>query len=191
MDLVLIGAGGHAKALVAAALDSGHAIVAYADPQDSQWLDRPRVTDDPESWPRGVRTAVLGLGGASPPVLERRLALMSRLLDQGVDFPPISHDSAAISSSAELDRGAIALTRSVIHPDARIGPGVIVNTGGIVEHDCEIEAGAHIAPSSTVLGGAKIGECSMIGAGAVILPGTIISARTLVPAGQLYPTKRR
>ncbi len=189
MDLVLIGAGGHAKALVSAVRDSGHSIVAYADLRESHWLDRPRVADDPECWPDGVRAAALGLGGVSPAALEKRLALMSALLDRGVEFPPIIHASAAISNSAQLDHGAIALTRSVIHPDAKIGPGVIVNTGAIVEHDSEIAAGAHIAPACTILGGVKVGECSMLGAGAIVLPGVTVSARSLVPAGQLYPAK--
>ncbi len=181
MNCLLIGAGGHAKAVVEAARASLGGVSAYADPKPADWLDAAQIDDD-DSAGAGDMPVILGLGGVTAEHLEKRLALLRRYLGRGHAAPVVRHPAAYISAAAELGAGSIVLGGAVVQPGAVLGEGVIVNTRAVVEHDTAIGAGAHIAPGAIVLGGCRIGDCAMIGAGAVVLPGAVVGDGELVPA---------
>ena len=180
----LIGAGGHAKAIVETIQAAGDAIAEYVDPVEADWLCVPWVTDD--SAPHEHMNIALGVGGIAPNLLFQRLNLLENYLARGYSAPPIIHVDARVSTSAELESGVVVLAGAIIQPAARVSKGVIVNTAAVVEHDCVIEPGVHIAPGAIVLGGCRIGMCAMIGAGAVILPAATVPARSTVPALTRY-----
>ncbi len=182
MNVVLVGAGGHAKALVEAVMAQGGRIVLYIDRSAAEWLDAPRETSDEAASPADGNL-LLGLGGTDPKGLEQRLALLDRYLTRGFQADPLVHPAAWVSSSARLESGAVVLAGAVVQPNVRIGRGSIVNSGAIVEHDSTVGDGSHIAPGAIVLGGCDVGRCCMIGAGAVILPNAQVSDRSLVAAG--------
>ncbi len=178
---ILIGAGGHAKAVVEAARASVGDIVAYADPRPAAWLQAAHLTTDADVKANGI-PIVIGVGGVSPAQLRARLALLESYLGRGHSAPPVVHPQAHVSADATLEDGAIVLAGAIVQPGATIGRGAIVNTRAIVEHDSVIGAGSHVAPGSIVLGGCRVGHCVIIGAGAVVLPGAAIADETLVPA---------
>ncbi len=182
MSAILVGAGGHAKAVVEALRAGGEAIACYVDPRKAEWLDADHADSDEAVAPE-AGGVVMGLGGADPKSLRRRLALLDSYIARGFAAPPVIHPAAHVSPGAALDRGAIVLAGAVVQPGARLGRGAIVNTGAIVEHDSEIGEGAHIAPGAIVLGGCRIGACCMIGASAIVLPGVRVADGALVPAG--------
>jgi sugar O-acyltransferase (sialic acid O-acetyltransferase NeuD family) len=182
----LIGAGGHARAVVEALEGSGGALGAYVDPRAADWLEAEHFSDDGAAGLEG-RAIVLGLGGVDAPALRRRLALLDDYLARGCKAAPLVHPAATVSLAAILEPGAIVLAAAVVQPGVRLERGALVNTGAIVEHDSRIGAGAHIAPGAVVLGGCTLGACAMIGAGAVLLPGTRIDEGALVAAASLYP----
>lgn len=179
MTLVLVGAGGHAKAIVEMMKANGTPFTAYADPRPAAWLDLPRIEDEAI----GAGTAfVVGLGGVTPQSLHRRLEILDGLCARGLLVRSAVHPRAIVGDSARIDAGAVVLAGAVVQPGATIARGAIVNTGAIVEHDSEIAEGAHIAPGAIVLGGCRIGACALIGAGAVVLPGARVENGALVPA---------
>ena len=182
MNVVLVGAGGHAKALVEATMARGGRIAVYVAPSPAEWLDAPRETSDDAVTP-AAGMMLLGIGGTNPKELERRLALFDRYLARGFKADPLVHPAAWVSSSAKLESGAVVLAGAVVQPNVTIGRGVIVNSGAIVEHDSSVGDGSHIAPGAIVLGGCAVGRCCMVGAGAVILPGVNVPDQTLVAAG--------
>jgi sugar O-acyltransferase (sialic acid O-acetyltransferase NeuD family) len=182
MNVVLVGAGGHAKGVAEALELAGHVVATYVDPRPALWLDADHETDDEAPTPAGG-ALVLGLGGVTPEDLRRRLALLDRYVARGFSAPPVVHPSAVVSRRGRLAPGGIVLAGAVLQPDARIGRGALVNTRAVVEHDAVVGEGAHIAPGAVVLGGASIGACCMIGAGAVVLPGAAVPAMTTVAAG--------
>lgn len=55
-----------------------------------------------------------------------------------------------------------------VHPDAKIGEGVIIDAFACVSADVEIGAGTHIRSHASVLDGARIGERCVVHEGAVI-----------------------
>jgi sugar O-acyltransferase (sialic acid O-acetyltransferase NeuD family) len=180
----LVGAGGHAKALVEAIDDRGETVEVYVDAKTSGWLDLPRLATDEELLDRRLRL-LIGFGATGPEGLVTRLAKLRSYIDRGFEAPPLVHRDATVSRGATLGAGTVVLAKAVVQPGAIVGAGVIVNTGAIVEHDARIDDGVHVAPGAIVLGGAHIGECAMIGAGAVVLQ------FAKVPAGRLVKVNTR
>lgn len=95
------------------------------------------------------------------------------------------HPSAAVTSFCHIGAGTVVLGNANINPGANIGCNVIINTGAIVEHDCNIGDHSHIAPNATLCGGVSIGECTLIGAGATVIPGIKIGNNVIVGAGSV------
>ena len=185
MKFVLIGAGGHSRALVETIYANGGSVAAYVDRRPAEWLDAPQIAeDDPKNVPAG--SIVIGVGAVNPDGLHCRLALMDRYLEAGRELPPLLHPKAIVSPNATVEAGAIVLAGAIVQPAVHLCRGVIVNCGSIVSHDSKISAGSHLAPGAVVLGGCQIGELVMVGAGAVVLVGASVPNGTLVRAGERY-----
>lgn len=188
MGLVLVGAGGHARALVEALATLGMTLSAYVDRAECAWLPSLRRYDsDDASQDHDADGFVLGIGAVNPEGLARRLDLFRRYAARGWMAPAVVHPSAIVSGSARLGEGSHILAAAVVQPGAAIGAAAIVNTGAIIEHDSALGEGTHVAPGAIVLGGVRVGACAMIGAGAVVLQGASVPDRTLVPANTRYP----
>lgn len=178
---ILLGAGGHAKALVEAITAGGGKICAYVDPKVCSWINCRHVLDESQIKPEdGV--LVIGLGGISPAKLAVRLELLSSLIARGFEAPPVVHPAAYVSANASLAPGTVILAGAVIQPGVILGTGAIINSGAIVEHDSTVGAGSHIAPGAIILGNCKIGTHCFVGAGTVVVQEKIITNGSLIPA---------
>lgn len=188
VDVVLVGAGGHARAIVEALGAQSIVVTAFVDRAPSVWLTQVRRYETDEASKHDTAGAfVLGIGGVDPDGLARRLTLFRRYAARGWKAPPVVHSAATVSASAVISAGSQILAAAVVQPDAVIEVAAIVNTGAIVEHGSRVGEGAHVAPGAIVLGGVRIGACAMVGAGALILPGAFVPEGRLVPANTRYP----
>ena len=188
MNVLLVGAGGHAKAVREAVVAAGDEVSAYADPRPAGWLAAHHYPDDQAADQEDPDTAVvIGIGGVTPENLRARLRVLDRYLEKGRPAPTVMHRTASVSATAALGVGAIVLASAVVQPSADVGRGVIVNTRAVVEHDSVVGAGSHVAPGAVVLADCTIGECVMIGSGAVVLPASAVPDDTLIPALSRYP----
>jgi sugar O-acyltransferase (sialic acid O-acetyltransferase NeuD family) len=181
VKVVLVGAGGHAKAVIEGLQAQGADIVGYVDRRKADWL-RVRQYERDEEFSDQDAAVVIGLGGVTPDELSRRAALAAAWKLRGFRLPAVVHPNAIVSRSAQIGEGAQVLAGAIVQPDARVGDAVIVNTGAIVEHDATIGGGSHVAPGAKILGAATVGQSCMIGAGAVVLPMTCVPDRSLVAA---------
>jgi len=94
------------------------------------------------------------------------------------------HPSAIMDGSVYIAAGAVMIAANVtINPLARIGTGVICNTGCIIEHECVVGEFAHIGPGAVLCGNVKIGEGTFVGAHAVIKQGITIGKNAMIGAG--------
>jgi sugar O-acyltransferase (sialic acid O-acetyltransferase NeuD family) len=185
---LLIGAGGHSKAIVEAL--GRDTLTAYVDDVVAPWLAIERIGDDETALQSALpANFAMGLGGVSRQALEHRLSLFERYLASGRAAPCICHPAAHVSPSAQIEEGAIILAGAIVQPGAVVGRAAIVNTGAIVEHDCHLGAGSHLAPRAVLLGDVRVGRCAMIGAGATVLPQCEIGDGILVPANSLRSVK--
>lgn len=187
-DLILLGAGGHAKVVVDC-VRSGAAqwnIVGFLDKgvDAGGWEGLPILGDDDclDALRRdGLSAALVSVGMINGAQLRSRL--FERLKDSGFRLPTICHSSAIVSTTAVIGEGTVVAAGVIINADAVIGANCIINSGCIVEHDCRIGDHVHIAPGAAVSGGVTIGEGCLIGIGATVLQGVVIGAGSLIGAG--------
>jgi UDP-perosamine 4-acetyltransferase len=182
-DLLIVGAGGHAKVIIELARAAGWSPVGLLDPAPvgTTVLGVPVVGDDslaPQLFSDGHAAAFVALGRNE---LRRRIGMRLRAI--GFRLPTLVHPSAVLSPSAELGEGIAVLPQAFVHACAQIGDFSIINTAAVVEHDCIVDVGAHVAPRSVLGGNVTLGEEVFFGIGAVARPLSKIGPRTTIGAG--------
>lgn len=93
------------------------------------------------------------------------------------------HPSAQIGFSCQIGVGSAVMANAVINSDTKIGNHCIVNTAAVVEHDNIIADFVHISPNVTLCGAVTVGECTHIGAGSVVRNGITIIDNVTVGIG--------
>lgn len=174
MRVLILGAGGHGRAVCEAARDAGFEVAGFLDGR----APLPDVLGLPVLGPEAAHDGgplLIALGDNAA-----RLAAADRL---AVPLPVLLHPSAVRARSAEIAEGAVVMPRAVLGAQARVGRLALVNTGAIVEHDVELGEGAHIAPGAVLCGGVRIGRGALVGAGAVVAPNIEVGERAVIGAG--------
>lgn len=181
-DLLIIGAGGHAKVVIEACNLSNPQLVLNVVDQSSDKVDtllfeKYRVTllDFSSNLPNICHIAI----GNN----KIRRGLFNYIKQLNRSLHSVLHPDALISPSARIHDGSFIAARTVIAAESIIEPGCIVNHGAVVDHDCHIGAFSHIAPHSTLCGGVRVGEGVLIGAGATVLPMVKIGKCAVIGAG--------
>ena len=174
MRVLILGAGGHGRAVCEAARDAGFDVAGFLDGR----APLPDVLGLPVLGPEAAHDGaplLIALGDNA-----MRLAAAGRL---GAVLPVLLHPSAIRARSAELAEGAVVMPRVVLGAQARVGRLALVNTRAIVEHDVELGEGVHIAPGAILCGGVRIAARAMVGAGAVIAPNIQVGEGAIIGAG--------
>jgi sugar O-acyltransferase (sialic acid O-acetyltransferase NeuD family) len=178
--VVLVGAGGHAKVVLATLLAAGASVAEILDDDPSRWglslLGHP-VSGPIEPARVAGRRAVLAIGDNA---VRRRLAR-----ELAADWLTVVHPQAIVHSSVSLGPGTIVVAGAVVQPDARLGAHVIVNTGASVDHDCDIGDFAHVAPGCRIAGEVRVGAGALLGIGSCAVPGVTIGRWATVGAGSV------
>lgn len=182
-QLLVIGAGGHARVVIDVARAAGFDPVAALDLagvgaacNGVEVIGGDELTAS--MFAKGVRQAVVAIGDNA---LRSRIGL--RLCDIGFSLPSIVHPSAIVSPSARIGDGTVVMPLAVINAAATIGAMVIVNTNAVIEHDCAIGDGAHIAPGCRLGGIVSVGNQTLIGIGSVVRPEARIGDHAVIGAG--------
>jgi sugar O-acyltransferase (sialic acid O-acetyltransferase NeuD family) len=177
--IAVIGAGGHAKVVVAALLASGIEVGGILDDdvrkQGSRLLGVPVRGSIAELAGLHCVGAVLGIGENRT---RQRLAVTS-----GVPWVTVIHPTAIVDPSVRIGPGSVVLAGAVVEADTEIGSHAIINTGASVNHDCRIGNFAHIAPGVNLAGGVVVGEGAFLGIGSAVTPLVRIGAWAVVGAG--------
>jgi sugar O-acyltransferase (sialic acid O-acetyltransferase NeuD family) len=191
MKLVVVGAGGHARAVLdAVRAGKEHEAVCLTDPrQDLAGGEVEGVSvvgDDsflPKLLQKGVTGACIGVGGTGDNSL--RSSLFKHVAELGFELPPIVHPAATVAASSRIGAGSVVLAAAVVGPGARLAENVAVNTGAVVEHDCVLEAHVHLATGALLGGGVVVGDFAHIGIGACVLQDLRIGTKAIVGAGSV------
>lgn len=191
MQVVGLGAGGHAKVVIEILeLMGEHELVGLLDPRRDLWNTRVHginvLGDDdllPELHSQGVRAAFVGIGSVKD--TRPRLQLYNKARYLGFLLVKAIHPQAVVSSSALIGDGPTIMAGAVVNASAKLGDNVIVNTGAIVEHDCIIGHHAHIATGAKLAATVNVGEGAHIGAGATVRQSINIGLRAIVGAGSV------
>jgi len=175
----VIGAGGHAKVVIATLQAAGYESIVVLD-------------DDPAKW----GTELLGFRVAGPVSDVRERELEWGLIAIGnnskrkqiatavsLEWLRLVHPSACVHDSAVLGAGTVVFAGAVIQPDTVVGTHSIINTRAALDHDCRLEDFVHIAPGVSLCGGVGVGEGTLVGVGGSAIPGVRIGSWSTVGAG--------
>ena len=180
--ITVVGAGGHAKVVVAIlqAADRGPLLI---------------FDDDSETWGTELLgVPILGSIGSIARAAEEipeaaivavgdnrlRAKLASTL---NLAWTTAVHPSAIVHPSVSIGPGSVVCAGAIIQPGTRIGCHVIVNTAASVDHDCELGDFVHLAPGAQIAGGVRIGAGTLIGIGSSIVPEVAVGKWVTVGAG--------
>ena len=186
--LIMLGAGGHAKVLLALARAAGHAVIGVCDPQLAQeghrdWRGIPVLGGDEVLASLNPDEAGLINGIGQRAGSDQRQRFYERLADAGFSFPPLVHPFAWVDDTVTLGAGVQIMAGAILQPDSRIGENSIVNTGARIDHDCSVGAHVHIAPGATLCGGVRVGNGAFVAAGATVIQGLEIGEGAILGAG--------
>lgn len=186
-NVVILGAGGHAKVLLDALRAQGVIVVGVVDPELAEsatgWRELAVIGNDDtllDLDPIGFKI-VNGVG--SLPGNNLRHKLFQKFKSAGFEFLSVIHPSVIIGSGVKLGEGAQVMAGSIIQSDCLIGRNTIVNTGAKLDHDCSIGADVHIAPGVTISGNVVIEDGVHIGTGASVVQSVHIGRESVIGAG--------
>lgn len=174
--VLIVGAGGHARVVLAAATEFSVVGVLAPDLAPGAAIDGVTVLGGDDLLTSRFEPAHVAIGDNG-----RRRAVVSRAGTRAwtTVISPLAHVIGAVT----LAEGAFVGARAVIQPGAKIGRHSIVNTGAIVEHDCVVGDFAHVAPGAVLCGAVVVGEGALVGAGAVVRQGITIGRDAVIGAG--------
>ena len=195
MNIILIGAGGHANSCIEVIKNTknrfkifGH-IVKKKEKKKSSVLILGYEKDINKIMNKHkCNNILLAFGQIKSSQLRKKLFL--KLKKDGFNFPIIKSKYSIISKESFIDEGTIIMNRVCINKNAKIGKNCIINTGAIIEHDVLIEDNCHIAPGAIVNGGVVVKEGSFIGSGSVIKQNITIKKNSIIQAGTFHSKKR-
>lgn len=178
-SFVVLGAGGHAKVVVATIQAAGGAIARLLDDVPERHGTRilGHLVEGPiGGGPRADgEVAVVAIGSN-----RARAAVAARWSGP---FGVVVHPSAIVHASVTLGPGAVVFAGAVVQPGTTIGRHAIVNTRASVDHDCVLGDFVHVAPGVTLAGKVTLEEGAFMGVGSVAVPGVRVGAWATVGAG--------
>ena len=190
--ILLVGAGGHAKACIDVIETQGiFSIVGL--------VEKPTITmrkifnydiigtdNDLGELFNNIKHALVTVGQIKNP--NTRINLYSALKSLGYTLPVIVSNNAHVSKHAKIDEGTIIMHGVVVNAGARIGINCIINNQSLIEHDAVISDHCHIATGAIINGEAKVGEGSFIGSGVVINHRINIGRNCVIGSGSVIKT---
>lgn len=176
VDLVIIGAGGHALVVWEAALSTQcYKVLGFVDAAKAgeTLLDLPVFDRNP-----GVEHFVVAIGDNRV-----RKRIFEENLKEGYEAATIIHKTAYLADRATVGKGTVVLAGAILTPLAAVEDNCIINTSATVDHQCTVESHAHLSVGVHLAGRTHVREGVLMGVGSVSLPGVTIGEWSTVGAG--------
>ena len=186
-DLVLIGAGGHARSCIDVIEQEGKfrivGIVGVGEEVGSRVFNYEVLSTDAGLGELAGRFqySLITLGQIDSPA--DRIRLFDLSTKAGFVSPTIIAPTAYVSPHATIGEGTIVMHGAVINPGVVIGRNCIINSRALIEHGSQVADHCHVSTGAILNGNISLGVGSFIGSGATIKEGISIGARSLVGMG--------
>jgi UDP-perosamine 4-acetyltransferase len=183
-EVIVIGAGGHAKVCIELLHAMGEKIafcVGGGSDSPNACLGVPVLKGDgnlAHLRAQGYSRSFVAIGSNN---LRERLGTTA--IELGYQLVNAVSPHAVVSPSAKLGVGVAVMAGAVINAEAVIGDFSIINTGATVDHDCRIGKAVHIAPQCALAGNVMVGDYSFLGVGTKVIPEIQVGERAIVGAG--------
>lgn len=185
--LVLLGAGGHCKSVLDAALRSNRfnkiVITDPVAPVGTMVLNCRVVGPDallPSLYLEGFTQAFITVGSIQNYAIREKLVKLATEI--GFVFPVITDPSAQVSQYAVIGNGTFVGKNAIVNAGTIIGEHCIINTGAIVEHDCTIGNYSHVSVGAILCGSVSLKKGVFIGAGSTVIQNVAIGKNTVIGA---------
>ena len=185
--LILIGAGGHARACID--VIEQHAqyqiagLVGLPEEIHSDYFNYAVIASDNElsKLVKAYKYAVITVGQIRTP--DDRIRLYQLAKKNGFQLPVIISPNSHVSRQATIGAGTIVMHGAIINAGASVGCNCIVNTRALIEHDATVADHCHISTGAILNGNVRVCLGSFIGSGSVVKEGVTISQRSVVGMG--------
>ena len=185
--LLILGAGGHGRAVADLAAECGFTIAGFTDRVPG--ADVLGSDDAVAALARDgkIDGAVVGVGNTA---LARRAELFDMLRSLRVATPTLIHPRASVSRSCKIGEGVVAFPNVVLGAGVEIGDNVVLYSGVIVEHDCRVADNAYLSPGVILAGSVTVEAGAFLGMGALVVPGVTVGKGARVKAGAVVVPER-
>ncbi len=186
--ILLLGAGGHARACIDVIEQEGRfdvaGLVGLAEEVGTRMLGYSVLGMDADvpALLSKYAQALVTVGQIKTP--EVRMRLFDLLLESGCGLPVIVSPRAYVSAHATLGAGTIVMHGAVVNAGAAVGRNCIINSQSLVEHDAVIADHCHIATGAAINSGVRIGTGTFVGSVASVRQSIRIGDRCLIGMGQ-------
>jgi sugar O-acyltransferase (sialic acid O-acetyltransferase NeuD family) len=171
-SVYMIGAGGHAKAVLAALEANNIYPLALYDDDSRKWgsslFNIPVKGGLDEFEMLGAVSAAIAIGDNA-----RRKQIAERFTQ--IDWMTVIHPYSYQHSSVRVGQGTVILEGTVLQPDVTIGKHCIINVDSMIGHDSVLEDYVH-SSGGKIGGNVHICEGVLVGGNTTIHPGLTIGA---------------
>lgn len=186
-SIVLIGAGGHAKACIDVIEQEARfqiaGLIGTAEEIHSVHLGYEVIGTDAELSDlfRSCQNALVTVGQIQSPALRVQLFQLASKI--GFQFPTIVSPTAYVSRHAQVGEGSIVMHGAVVNAGARVGKNCIVNSRALIEHDATVGDHCHIATGAILNGNVELGAGCFAGSASVIRQGVRVGPNSVIGMG--------
>lgn len=182
--LLILGAGGHGKAVAETALLSGvWQRVLFVDdrwPELQESFGLPVVSDIAglAQLATSVQGAIVAVGNNQ--MREQWCAVIEQV---GIELVSVVHPRAYVSSSVTLGAGTAIMASAVVGVDAQVGRAAIINANATLDHDAVLGDFGHLGVGVQIAGGVRVGARAWLQAGCSAGYNVVVPEAENVPAG--------
>ena len=179
-NIVILGAGGHAKVIAEIIIKSGDEVVGFLDDSiDLQgkeiYLGKKVIGTFNSIEGLKENYFVIGVGDNNT---RKRISL-----EHDLKWYSAIHPSAIIATNVKIGEGTVVMPGAVLNPSTKIGKQCIINTMASVDHDCNIGNYVHISPGAHLAGTVTVMNNTWIGIGALIKNNITIEENNIIGSG--------
>ena len=185
--LLLVGAGGHARACIDVIEAQGQfvlrGLIGLAQEIGAQQLGYSVLGADTDL-KELISTnpyALVGIGQIAD--CAPRISAFERLCALGFELPTVVSPHAYVSRHAHIGPGTVVMHGAVVNAGARVGANCLIHTHAIIEHDVSIGDHCHISTSTVVNGAVQIGSSCFVGSASALREGISLGDGAFIAMG--------
>ena len=188
-NLILIGAGGHAKSCIDVIESTKqYNILGLIDLKEkigSNILGYKIIDcdDNIKNYISNENYFLITLGQIQSPF--KRIELFNILKKLNANIATVISPHAYVSKYSEIGEGTIVMHGAEINAAVKIGCNCIINSKALIEHDSIVEDNCHISTGAILNGNVTVKQNSFVGSSATIVQGVIVKENSFLKAGSL------
>lgn len=189
-QLILIGAGGHARACIDVIEQQGVYQIAGLVGNQSEinvkcfGYSVIATDNDLAELRKDYDYAFVAVGQIK--TADSRIEIYKKLVELDFKLPIIVSPRAYVSKFSSLKNGTIVMHDALVNAGAIIGANCIINTKALIEHDAVIEDHCHISTGAIINGAVLVKTGTFVGSNAVTKQAVHTKEFDFIKAGSVF-----